>query len=130
MASVVREEKSKRSKTNDSLLLLGAGLFVAVVPTAAFWLADVYHVSEVWLFALVGAAGFFVAVGWGYRSKFRSPAVVVFLAVWMLLHVAIYLLVLSYLGFLYYLPIMVLELWVGYAVAIWRFGPPPDQALR
>jgi hypothetical protein len=44
--------------------------------------------------------------------------------------VGLYLLVLSYLGFLYYLPIVVLELWIGYAIAITKFGPPPDQGVR
>jgi hypothetical protein len=39
-------------------------------------------------------------------------------------HVAVFLLVLGWLGFLYYLPFLIVELWIGYSVAIWLFGPP------
>jgi hypothetical protein len=38
--------------------------------------------------------------------------------------------VLAYLGFLWYLAIVVVELWVGYTIAIWQFGSPPDKGLR
>src|SRR6266404_7945151 len=124
MVSAVGEERKKRSKTLDFLLLLGASLFVAAAGTAAFWVADEHHVNPAWLLGAGTAVLFFAVVGWGYRRKFRDPVFVSFFFVWLLLHVAIYLLVLGYLGFLYYIPIVVLELWIGYTIAIWQFGPP------
>lgn len=86
--------------------------------------------NEAWVFGAWAAVLFFLIVAWGYRRKFREPAFIVFFLAWLLLHVAVYVLVLGYLGFLYYIPIMVLELWLGYTVAIWQFGPPPDQSIR
>jgi hypothetical protein len=37
---------------------------------------------------------------------------------------------LDYLGLFYYPPIVVVELWIGYMIAIWQFGPPPDRGIR
>jgi hypothetical protein len=130
MDSAAGEEKTKRSKALDLFLLVGAGLIVAAGCTAAFWIADEHHISPAWLFAAGAAVVFFLVVGWGYRRKFRDPAFVSFLLAWMFVHVLVFLLVLAYLGFLWYLPIMVLELWIGYTVAIWQFGPPPDKGIR
>ncbi len=124
MVSAIGEERKKLSKKLDFLLLLGASLFVTLAGTAAFWVADEHHVNPGWLFAVGSAILFFVVVGRGYRRKFRDPAFVSFFLAWLFLHVVIYLLVLGYLGFLYYIPIGVLELWIGYTIAIWQFGPP------
>jgi len=130
MDSAIGEEKKKRTKTLDFLLLVGASLLVAAALTAAFWIADERHISPAWLFGAGAALIFFLVVGWGYRRKFRDPAFVSFFLVWTLVHVLVFLSVLAYLGFLWYLPIMVLELWVGYMIAISRFGPPPDKGIR
>jgi FtsH-binding integral membrane protein len=130
MDSAVGEEKKKRSKALDLLLLVSAGLIVAAASTAAFWIADERHISPGWLFAAGAALIFFLVVGWGYRRKFRDPAFVSFFLAWTLVHVLIFLVVLAYLGFLWYLPIMLLELWIGYMIAIWQFGPPPDKGIR
>ena len=130
MDSVPGEEKKKRSKALDIVLLVGASVLVAAVSTAAFWLADNRHVNAAWLFAAGAALIFFLVVGWGYRRKFRDPAFVSFFLGWTLVHVVVFLLVLAYMGFLWYLPIVVLELWVGYTIAIWQFGPPPDKGIR
>jgi uncharacterized protein (DUF488 family) len=53
-------------------------------------------------------------------SKNRST----FSAAWLVIHVCVFLLVLDYLGFLYYLPFLVAELFLGFMTAIWLFGPP------
>jgi len=129
MANALGEEGKKRSKT-DFVLLLAASLFVAITGTAAFWMADEHSVNPTWLFAAGAAVLFFLVVGWGYRRKFRDPSFVSFFLAWLLVHVAVYLFVLIYLGFLYYHPVVVLELWIGYTIAIWQFGPPPDRGVR
>ena len=130
MDSAVGEGRKKRSKALDLILLIGASLLVAAASRAAFWLAAERHISPAWLFAGGAALIFILVVGWGYRRKFRDPAFISFFLAWMLVHVLMFLLVLAYLGFLWYLPIMVLELWVGYTIAIWQFGPPPDKGIR
>ena len=120
----VTGKKNKRNKAFNLLLLFG--LFVAL--SATFVVTEHYQVDPTWVFASVSAAVFFAVVGWGYRRLFRSPAFMVFFGTWTLVHVAINLLVLAYLGFFYYVPIAVIELWVGYTVAILWFGPPRDRA--
>jgi len=130
MDSAVGDEKKKRSRAFDVLLLVGASLLVAAAFTAAFWVADERHINPAWLFAAGAAVVFFLVVGWGYRRKFRDPTFVSFFLAWTLVHVLVYLLVLGYLGLLWYVPIAVLELWVGYTIAIWQFGPPPDMGIR
>ena len=122
--------RKKRSNGLDFALLVCASLLVAIAFTAAFWLADRHHVNPAWLFTAGAAPIFFLVVGWGYRRKFRDPTFVSFFLGWMFVHVLVLLLVLAYLGFLWYLPIVVLELWVGYTIAIWQFGPPPDKGVR
>jgi len=128
VVSAIGEERKKRSKKLDFLLLLGASLFVALAGTSVFWVADEHHVNPGWLFAIGSAILFSVVVGRGYRRKFRDPTFVSFFLAWLFLHVVIYLLVLGYLGFLYYIPIAVLELWIGYTIAIWQFGPPRGES--
>jgi uncharacterized membrane protein len=130
MDSVLGNGVKKRSRAVDMLLLIGAALLVAGLSTGAALLSLAYNISPAWLLAFWVAVIFFLVVGWGYRRKFRDPVFVSFFLAWLLVHVAVYLLVLGYLGFLYYLPIVVLELWIGYTIAIWQFGPPPDKGIR
>ncbi len=114
----------------DRLALLVCALLLIAVGGSAFLLADKHHVSEAWVFGAWAALFFFLYVGWGYRRNFRNPAFMSFFVAWTLLHVVVYLLTLAYLGFLWYVPIVVLELWIGYTVAISQFGPPPDKGIR
>lgn len=122
-------EKKKRSRSRDVLLLIASSLVVAVIGVGLFWTVDVLQVSPAWVFGSLSAITLFLVVGWGYRKLFCSPAFIAFFAAWTLIHVAILLVVLAYLGFPYYIPIVVLELWVGYTIAIWQFGPPPDEGI-
>jgi uncharacterized membrane protein len=130
MDNVLGSGVKKRSRAVDMLLLIGAALLVAGLSTGAALLSLAYNISPAWLLAFWVAVIFFLVVGWGYRRKFRDPAFASFFVAWTLVHVLVYLLVLAYLGFPWYLPIAVLELWVGYTIAIWQFGPPPDKGIR
>ncbi len=113
-------DRTNRRGKFDRLLLGGVSLALAILLVAAFW----YGISPAWVFAIGSGAIFVPVVGWGYRNKFNSPAVVLFFLVWLVIHVAVLLIVLAYLGFFYYIPVVILELWTGYTIAIWRFGPP------
>ena len=128
---VVKSPKERRGKRLlDRLALLGCALIFIAVMLAAFWLANKYRVQKAWVFGAGAAVSFFVFVGWGYRRKLRDPTFLSFFAAWTLVHVLVYLLVLAYLGFPWYIPIAMVELWVGYTIAIWQFGPPPDKGIR
>ena len=114
----------RRSKTLDLLLLMGTGIVVAGVGTVGFWIAD-DHNATVWVLAGCAAFAFFAIIAKSYGlGKLKSLPFAVFSAVWLLVHVCVFLLVLGYLGFLYYLPFLVAELFLGFMSAIWLFGPP------
>jgi hypothetical protein len=124
MDNVLGSSRRKRSKTLDLLLLIGAGIAVAGVGTVAFWIADDHH-ATVWLLAACAALAFFVIIGKSYGlGKLKSLPFAAFSAFWLLVHVCVFLLVLGYWGFLYYLPFLVAELFLGFMAAIWLFGPP------
>jgi len=130
MAIVLGNKGVKRNRVLDFFLLLTSALCGAVIITAAFWMSDQYHFSAMWVFGIGAALIFFLVVGWGYRSKFRSFAFAAFFFAWLFIHVGTFVVAIEYLGFSYYLPIAVVELWLGYMVAIWQFGPPPDQGVE
>lgn len=119
--SLVRQVKKPRKNV---LLLFGAWVLLF----AAFWVVRSHGINPGWVFAALSAATFFVIVRRGYRRLFRSPEFWGFFVVWTLIHVAVYLAVLGYLGILYYAPIAFLELWVFYTIAVLRFGPPDKGA--
>jgi hypothetical protein len=97
--------------------------------TAAFLLADAYHISPAWVFVVWLSVGFFAAVGWDYRKEFKSGSFVLFFAAWLLLHSVIFALVATYWGWLCYLGAAFVELFFFYATAFWLFGlrPPPRR---
>jgi hypothetical protein len=115
----------ERSKASDLLLLIGTGLLVAAISTASLWV-----ISPVWFLGGTSALIFFLVVGWGYRRKFRDPNVVMFFVAWTVAHVLVFLLILAYLNIFWYLLIVFPELLVGYMIAGWHFGPPPDKPLK
>ncbi len=105
MLNAAGEERKKRSKALDFFLLLVTSLCVAAAIPAAFFVAKKHHIGPEWIFGALAAVLFFPVVGWGYRSKFRSAAFVAFFLAWTLVHAAVFVLVLEYLGLLYYAPI-------------------------
>ena len=111
-------------RRSDLLLLLLSAVLLVVVLTSSFWIAGERHINPAWVFAAWGGLLFFVVVGWGYRRNFKSLNFCFFFLGWMVTHIWVFLLVLAYLGFLYYLPFLMIELWIGYAVALRLFGPP------
>lgn len=121
------ETITNKRRVYNLLLLFISALLVAAAVTASFWIADEYHIQAAWVFVAQGALVFFAVVGWGYRNKFGSPQFLMFFIAWLFVHVTIYILVLGYLGFLFYIPIVVLELWIGYALAISQFGHPETR---
>jgi hypothetical protein len=130
MVNATGEKRKKRSKALDLFLLLVASLCVAAAIPTAFFVTKKHHINPEWMFGAFAAVLFFPVVGWGYRSKFRSAAFLAFFLSWTLVHAAVFVLVLDYLGLVYYAPIVVVELWIGYIIAIWQFWPPPDRGIR
>jgi hypothetical protein len=115
----------KRGRTVDTLWLLGAALLVAVLSTGTALVSEAYHLSPAWLLSFWAGIGFLMIIWKTYGfNKLRSPNFATFAAAGLLVHVCVFLLVLLYLSFLYYLPFLVAELFLGFMTAIWLFGPP------
>lgn len=131
MDNVVGERVKKHGKVVDMLLLVGAALLIAGLSTGAALISEEHRISPAWLLSLWAGIGFLIIIGRTYgMRKFRSPSFALFSVAWLLMHVYVFLAVLGYLGFLYYLPFLVVELWIGFMSAIWFFGPPPNRGLR
>jgi hypothetical protein len=125
MGNVVGNGVKKRSKVIDLLLLVGTAFLVAALSTGAVLISEAYHVSPAWLLSFWAGVGFLGIIGKIYGArKLKSPRFAAFSAAWLVIHVCIFLFVLDYLGFLYYLPFLVAELFLGFMTAIWLFGPP------
>jgi|GEM_PF-3167333 len=125
MDNVPGSEVKKRGKVVDMLLLLGTALLVGGLSTGAALVSEAYHVSPAWLLAFWAGVGFLMIIGKTYGvRKLKSARFAAFSAAWLVIHVCVFLFVLGYLGFLYYLPFLVAELFLGFMTAIWLFGPP------
>lgn len=127
--TTVNKPDSKKF-TLDRLALFVAAILVALALNTVSWLTRIHHIDPRWWMGTFCALIFFLAVGWGYRSKFRGPRFILFFAAWTVMHVLVFLWAMQKLGVLGYLVIAAPELWIGYQIAIWLFGPPPDKPLK
>ncbi len=114
----------------DRLSLIGAALLVIVAGGSGFLLADRYHIDSVWVLLAWVSVGFFAGVGWDYRAQFRSISFISFFVAWLLLHLLIFILVVSRLGWLYWLVALFLELFFFYATAELLLGLKPPLRRR
>ena len=114
----------------DRLWLIGAALLVIVVGGSGFLLADKYHIDSVWVLLAWVSIGFFAGVGWDFRAQFRSMRFISFFVAWLLLHLLIFVLVVSRFGWLYWLAALFLELFFFYATAELLLGLKPPLRRR
>ncbi|MDP9263212.1 MAG: hypothetical protein M3O85_02705 [Acidobacteriota bacterium] len=120
------ERQSVEKKALSGFLVLTAATLLAALGVASFLMADYYHVSPLWAFLGWLSLLFVVTVGKDLRSRFRSPAFVGFFLIWLTLHLLLTIFVVAYLHWIYWLPVTFLELWIGYTIAFWLFGLPPN----
>jgi len=123
-------EKLKAEKKNaalSALLLVAGAIMVAAIGVASFLMADYYRVSPLWVFLGWFSLLFIAAVGKDFRDRFRSPAFVGFFLAWLVVHLLVTIISVARLPWVYWLPAVFLELWIGYAVAFRLFGLPPNQ---
>jgi hypothetical protein len=98
-------------------ILTGAAMLSARSRTVLGWVAGVS------ICFLVAGWG----LGWSYKSKLCHPACGFFFVVWTFLHLIIFCLVFTYWGFGWYVPVAIVELWIGYAAANRLFGAAKDK---
>jgi hypothetical protein len=119
--------KMPTSMVADRGLLIGSAVLVCVIGGAAFWLADDYHMNPLWVFLAMNSVGFIWVIGRRLRSHWKKPLFIVFLVAWVAIHTAVVVVLMAWVPLLYWLPLIAVELFVGFLAAYWLFGVPPPQ---
>lgn len=117
----------ERDGCRDKVLLVGAALLVCVVGVGAFWLADLYHVSAVWIFVAWNSIALVPLFIRDFRTHLRKPSFVAFLFAWTLIHGLLVVALMRWMSMLAMLPILAAELTVGFVLADYMFGIRPEQ---
>lgn len=120
-----RHMQRQRSRMLDSFYMICAAILVCVVGVGAFVLADIYHISPLWLFFGLISVGFVAGAREDYRKEFRSPRFVAFVAGWLVINVAVVILVVGRFGWLWLIPTLFFEQVLFYMTASWLFDVPP-----
>ena len=100
---------------------------MCIVGVSAFWLADNYKLSPAWVFFALNSIGFVVVVGRKFQSYSKTLQFVSFLAVWLIFHAAIMVALTDWVPVVFWLPLIGIELFIGYLAAYLLFGLPPNE---
>jgi hypothetical protein len=119
---------NRRKEFLDLLMVLGTALVVIALGGGALLLADRYHINFVWIFFVCLCLGFFAQVGWNYRREFRSIRFVLFFCCWLLIHLLVFVFCVAFLGWVYWVLAVSVEIFFFYATAYWIFGLKPPTA--
>jgi hypothetical protein len=118
---------TSRNAVVDKLKMLAIAVVVIVVGLSAFYLTERYHVDPAWVFMAIASLSFLPVIGWDYRSHFKSPLFMLFLAFWSLIHGLVFVVVMRRFGWVYWVGALLLELFIFYAITDWLFGLEPDE---
>ncbi len=99
---------------------------VCTLGVSAFWLADDYHVNPIWLFFAFNSIGFILVVVRKFHTHPKTFLFVGYFVLWLVVHGIVVVVLMGWVPFLYWLPIIGLELFVGYLAAYRLFGLPPE----
>ena len=114
-----------KNKVAEVAALFCTALLVTVLLVGSFLFSISQHVNPAWIMCTWLSVGFFAAIGWHYRRAFRSISFILFFSVWLVAHCLVFIFVFTYLGWLYYLPTAVVELFLFYMSANLLFGLRP-----
>ena len=118
-----------RSRILDAFYLVASALLVCTVGVGAFIFAEIYHFNPLWVFLTLASIGFLAFAAEEYRNKLRSPSFIAFVCAWLSIHLIVVVVVWGSFGFLYLIPVLLLEQVLFYMTAYWFFGvrPPSRQ---
>ncbi len=120
----------QRSRILDTSYLICAAILVCVLGVGAFALADIYHISPLWLFFGLISVGFVAMAREDYRKEFRSPRFVAFVVGWIVINVIVIIVIVSRFGWLWLMPALIVEQALFYMTAYWLFDVPPPSRRR
>jgi hypothetical protein len=119
-----------RNRILDMLYLVGAALLVYALGGAAFLVADIYHVNPLWVIVSLISVGFVAGASEDYRKEFRSPRFVAFICGWVVINLVVFIVFLSFLGWLWLMPVLLVEQFLFYMTGYWLFGVSPPSKRR
>jgi hypothetical protein len=111
----------------DIVRLIGTAILVCVIGVGAFIAGEIYHVNPVWLFLSWNSIWLFLILGKSFRGHFRNPQFTAFFLMWMAVHGTVVVLLMRWVRMLYWVPLIGLELFVGFLAANLLFGIVPDR---
>ena len=130
MAAATVMAQRERSRLLDTFYLIGAALLVCLFGGGAFAVADVYHISPLWVFFGLVSVGFFAGAREEHRKEFRSPRFVAFVCGWIIVNIGVIIVCLSLVGWLLLIPALLIEPFLFYMSAYWFFGMKPFARRR
>jgi len=111
----------------DLCYLVGSALLVCAVGLGAFAIAEIRHISPLWIFLSLVSLGFVAGAREDYRKEFRSVRFVLFVCGWVVINVVVVVMVMGSFRWLFLVPALLLEQFLFYMTAYWRFGVQPPQ---
>jgi len=118
-------------RIKDWCLLVACALLLCLVAGGAFLIADFYRINPLWIFASLISIVFFAGAREDYRKEFKSVRFVAFIVGWVVVNATVFILVLGLLGWLWLVPILLVEQFLFYMTAYWLFGiRPPSRRER
>ncbi len=102
-------------------------MLVCVIGGSSFLLGEIYHINPAWLFLSWNSIWLLVSVGKRFRIHFKKPEFAAFFLLWMAVHGTVVVMLMRWVHMLYWVPLMGLELFVGFLSADLLFGIRPDR---
>lgn len=109
----------------DLCLLIGSALIVSMLGVGAFIIAQIRNANPMWVFFSLISILFVAGVREEYRKEFRSVRFISFICGWLVINMAVVVVVLSYLGWLYLIPTLFGDQVLFYMTAYWLFSLQP-----
>jgi hypothetical protein len=115
-----------RSRLWDRVLLFGTGLLVCIAGVGSGILGEIYHVNSAWLFFAWNSILLIPLVGGDFRSQLKRPSFILFFFAWMIMHGLTVLGLMRWVDVLYWIPLLAVELFIGYFAAYCLFDIPSE----
>jgi hypothetical protein len=111
----------------DKIVLVGSAIVVCVLGVSLFLFAINFRVNTIWVFFALNSIGFIAVVGRKFRYSSKTLPFICFFALWLVVHALVMIALTAWLPLQLWLPMIGLELFVGYLVAYQVFGLPPEE---